>query len=74
MSICAFTHESTPPIPAAASPRTTWQAFDLADAGAICARLAAANPDVVVNTAATTNVDACERFRDEVLTANARRR
>jgi dTDP-4-dehydrorhamnose reductase len=71
MSICAFTHGSTPSIPAAASPRTTWQSFDLADAEAIRAGLAAANPDVVVNTAAMTNVDACEQYRDEALAANA---
>ena len=71
MSICAFTHESTPLIPAAESPRTTWQRLDLADAGAVSSGLASANPDVVVNTAAMTNVDACEQHQDEALAANA---
>lgn len=69
--IYAFTHGATPAIPAAQSDRVVWQALDIADHAAVADALLAAHPSVVINSAAMTNVDACETRRDEALAANA---
>lgn len=69
--IYAFTHGATPAIPAAQSDRVVWQALDIADHAAVADALSAAHPSVVINSAAMTNVDACETRRDEALAANA---
>ena len=59
--IYAFTHGTTPRIAAADSPRVAWQPLDFTDFLAPVAPLTAVHPDVVINCAAMTNVDACER-------------
>jgi dTDP-4-dehydrorhamnose reductase len=69
--IFAFTHGATPQIAVATSPRITWQELDLADSAAMSRTLARAQPAIVINTAAMTNVDACELRRDEAFAANA---
>lgn len=69
--IYAYTHGATPAIPAAASPRVRWAALDITDPAAVADALAHARPDTVINTAAMTNVDACEARRAEALAANA---
>lgn len=69
--IYAFTHGATPAIPAAQSDRVVWQALDIADHAAVADALLAAHPSVVINSAAMTNVDACETRRDEALAANS---
>lgn len=69
--IYAFTHGATPAIPAAQSDRVVWQALDIADHAAVADALSAAHPSVVINSAAMTNVDACETRRDEALAANS---
>jgi dTDP-4-dehydrorhamnose reductase len=68
--VYAYTHAATPAIPAAAWPRVIWQPLDIADAGAVAAALAQALPHTVINSAAMTNVDACETRRAEALAAN----
>jgi dTDP-4-dehydrorhamnose reductase len=47
-----------------------WQ-IDVADAPAVARVLDAARPDVVIHTAAMTNVDGCERERDAARAINA---
>lgn len=69
--IYAFTHGATPAIPAAQSDRVVWQALDIADHAAVADALSEAHPSVVINSAAMTNVDACETRRDEALAANS---
>lgn len=69
--VYAFTHGATPPIAAAGSPRVTWASLDLADGPAVLAALTAAHPAAVINSAAMTNVDACENQREQALAANA---
>lgn len=68
--IYAFTHGATPAIPAAQSDRVVWQWLDIADNAAVAAALSTASPSVVINSAAMTNVDACEARREEALAAN----
>ncbi len=68
--IYAFTHGATPAIPAAQSDRVVWQPLDIADSAAVADALSAAHPTTVINSAAMTNVDACETRRDEALAAN----
>jgi dTDP-4-dehydrorhamnose reductase len=69
--IHAYTHETAPAIPARDSARVTWQALDISDGAAVRAAIAGARPRVVINSAAMTNVDACETRREEALAANA---
>ena len=69
--VYALTHGTTPAIGAAESPRVSWQVVELGDYAAISDMLATIRPDIVFNSAAMTNVDACESRRDEALTANA---
>jgi dTDP-4-dehydrorhamnose reductase len=69
--VYAYTHGKVPATPAAESPRVTWAALDIGDAEAVRAALGAARPDVVINPAAMTNVDACESRRAEAWAANA---
>lgn len=69
--IYAFTHGATPAIPAAQSHRVVWQPLDISDARAVADALSAASPSIVINSAAMTNVDACESRREEALAANA---
>lgn len=68
--IYAFTHGSTPAIPAAQSERVVWRSLDIADHSAVTDALSAASPSIVINSAAMTNVDACETRRDDALAAN----
>lgn len=68
--IYAFTHGSAPAIPASHSERVVWQALDIADHAAVTDALLAANPSIVINSAAMTNVDVCETRRDDALAAN----
>lgn len=68
--IHAFTHGAIPPHAPAPADRTRWEALDLGDAEAVRRALDAARPEVVINTAAMTNVDACETRRDDALAAN----
>lgn len=68
--IYAFTHGVTPAIPAAQSNRIVWQPLDIADADAVADALSAASPSVVINSAAMTNVDACQSHPEEALAAN----
>lgn len=70
-TIAAFTHGATPAIAAAQHARVHWQALDLADAAAVDAALDAAQPQTVINTAAMTNVDACEARQEAAAAANA---
>ncbi|MGH2517045.1 MAG: sugar nucleotide-binding protein [Ktedonobacterales bacterium] len=69
--IYAYTHGKVPSIPAAHAPRVTWAPLDIGDAEAVRSSLDAAQPDVVINPAAMTNVDACESRRAEAEAANA---
>ncbi|HEV2235363.1 MAG TPA: SDR family oxidoreductase [Ktedonobacterales bacterium] len=69
--ILACTHGATPAIPARESARVIWQALDISDGAAVRAAIASAQPRVVINAAAMTNVDACETRRAEALAANA---
>lgn len=69
--IYAYVHKTTPAIASSASPRITWKLLELDDESAISRDLASVNPDVVINSAAMTNVDACEIRRDEAYVANA---
>ena len=68
--IYAFTHGTTPAIPAAHSNRIVWQQLDIADGAAVAQALQAAKPSIVINSAAMTNVDTCETRREEALAAN----
>src|SRR5690242_18604564 len=68
--IPAFTHGANPPHAPAQAGRVSWQALDLGDGAAVRGALDAARPETVINTAAMTNVDACETRRDEALAAN----
>src|SRR5690242_15628036 len=72
--IHAFTHADIPPhAPAQADQvdRVRWEALDLGDGAAVRRALDTARPEVVINTAAMTNVDACETRRDAARAANA---
>ena len=70
--IQAFTHGANPPPHASAhAGRISWQTLDLGDGAAVRRALDAARPEVVINTAAMTNVDVCEIRRDEAVAANA---
>jgi dTDP-4-dehydrorhamnose reductase len=70
-SVYALTHGHTPAISVAVSPRVSWQVVELGDYAAISDTLATIRPDIVINCAAMTNVDACEVRRDDALAANA---
>jgi dTDP-4-dehydrorhamnose reductase len=79
--ICAFTHRPTPSAPAislpptplheAPGPEVRWEVLDIGDRAAVQARARALPPQLILNPAAMTNVDACERARDEAVRANA---
>ncbi|MGO8949662.1 MAG: dTDP-4-dehydrorhamnose reductase [Ktedonobacterales bacterium] len=69
--IYAFTHGSIPAIPASESSRVIWHQLELSDPSAVADAIAGVHPDVVINSAAMTNVDACELRRDEAYAANA---
>jgi dTDP-4-dehydrorhamnose reductase len=69
--IFAFTHDALPASPAAPSHRVVWQQLDIGDAVAVASVFERARPDVVINAAAMTNVDACELDRDASWAANA---
>jgi dTDP-4-dehydrorhamnose reductase len=69
--IFAFTHGVTPSPPLAKSARVTWEPLDLAEAAAISAAIARGHPDIVINCAAMTNVDACEHRQPEAVAANS---
>jgi dTDP-4-dehydrorhamnose reductase len=69
--IHAYTHGATPAIPARESARVTWRPLDISDGAAVRAAIEGSRPRVVINSAAMTNVDACETRRDEALAANA---
>jgi dTDP-4-dehydrorhamnose reductase len=69
--IFAFSHGAPPHPPAAASHRVVWQQLDIGDPAAVAGAFERARPDVVINAAAMTNVDACELDRDAAWAANA---
>lgn len=71
--ICAFSHAepAVPSGPAGQHPAVSWGTLDIADCAAVQAAAREAAPDVIVNPAAMTNVDACEMRRDEARRANA---
>lgn len=69
--VYAYTHGTTPAIPAATSPRVVWAPLDLTDRAAVVDALSQARPSAVLNSAAMTNVDACEARRDAAWAANA---
>lgn len=69
--IFAFTHGAPPHPPAAASQRVVWLQLDIGDSAAVASAFERARPDVVINAAAMTNVDACELDRDAAWAANA---
>lgn len=68
--ICAFAHGdvTTPPFTA---PGVEWTSLDIGDGAAVTAAAQAAPPDIIINPAAMTNVDACETRRDDAKRANA---
>jgi dTDP-4-dehydrorhamnose reductase len=69
--IFAFTHAAAiPAIVEAKSPRIHWSPLDLTDRAAVTMALDRIKPGVVINSAAMTNVDACESHRDEALAVN----
>jgi dTDP-4-dehydrorhamnose reductase len=74
-AIMAYTHgapaASSLETTASANPCVTWEALDIGDAAAVADAFARTRPTVVVNAAAMTNVDACERERDAAWVANA---
>lgn len=55
---------------AAQYPSVEWAALDLGDRDAVLEQARLAPPDVVVNPAAMTNVDACESRREDARRAN----
>lgn len=67
--IRAFTHGPVGDRPAL--PGVIWAALDIGDREAVRAAAAAMAPDVIINPAAMTNVDACEARRDAAQRANA---
>jgi dTDP-4-dehydrorhamnose reductase len=69
--IHAFTHAPIPPHAPAQPGRVSWQALDLSYRAAVHRALDAARPEIVINAAAMTNVDACETRSDEAAAANA---
>ncbi len=70
--IHAFTHTERKPMSLASTdPRVIWSALDMGDAAAVAAAMREAAPDVIINSAAMTNVDACEDERDAAYAANA---
>ncbi|HEU5347939.1 MAG TPA: SDR family oxidoreductase [Ktedonobacterales bacterium] len=68
--IRALSHSPAPDL-AARYPRVEWTTLDLGNREAVLEQARLAPPDVVVNPAAMTNVDACETKRDEARRANA---
>ena len=69
--IHAYTHGTTPAILAASSPRVTWEQLDVGDSSLVADALTSVHPDIVINCAAMTNVDACESHREDAFAANA---
>jgi dTDP-4-dehydrorhamnose reductase len=71
--IYAFTHKPiVPAIPEAGAPRVRWAPLDIADKAAVDTAMDAIKPALVINSAAMTNVDACEARREEALAVNGR--
>lgn len=71
--ICAFTHgePAAAHIEYAGGERVQWARLDIGDPAAVRAAATAYPPTVILNPAAMTNVDACERLREQAWTANA---
>jgi len=69
--IFAFTHGAPPHPHAVASHRAVWQQLDIGNPAAVASVFERVRPDVVINAAAMTNVDACELDRDAAWAANA---
>ncbi len=69
--IYGYTHGTAPTIAAASDERVHWQPLDIADGEAVARALEEARPRAVINSAAMTNVDACELHREEAVAANA---
>jgi dTDP-4-dehydrorhamnose reductase len=67
--ILALSHAS-PSDPAEHYPAVAWATLDLGDRDAVKAQARLVPPDVVINPAAMTNVDACESRRDDARRAN----
>lgn len=68
--IRALSHAPVPDL-AAQFPAVAWASLDLGDREAVLEQGRLAPPDVVINPAAMTNVDACESRRDDARRANA---
>ncbi|HET8906998.1 MAG TPA: sugar nucleotide-binding protein, partial [Ktedonobacterales bacterium] len=67
--ILALSHAPAPDL-AARYPAIEWATLDLSDHDAVMAQARLAPPDVVINPAAMTNVDACESRHDDARRAN----
>lgn len=71
--IYAFTHEPAT-VNVNASTSTTeiiWSALDIGDRTAVYAAAEAASPDIIINSAAITNVDVCEIQKQKAFRVNA---
>src|SRR5262245_599056 len=68
--ICAWSHRA-PTANISASPGVAGGAVAIGDREAVLRAAHAMPPDVVINPAAMTNVDACERLRVKARRANA---
>lgn len=67
--IRALSHAPAPDL-AARYPAVEWATLDLGDGDAVREQARLAPPDLVINPAAMTNVDACESRRDEARRTN----
>ncbi len=68
--ICAFAHALTS-LPANSVDGVQWATLDIGDREAVQDAARLAPPNVIINPAAMTDVDACERERDAARRANA---
>ena len=68
--IRALSHAPVAADLAARYPAVEWETLDLGDRDAVLEQARLAPPDVVINPAAMTNVDACESQRDAARRAN----
>lgn len=70
--IHAFTHaDRAPATPAAGNARVIWSPLNIGDGAEVAAKIGEVEPEVIINCAAMTNVDACEDERDAAFAANA---
>jgi dTDP-4-dehydrorhamnose reductase len=69
--ICACSHVPLAMPPPVQHPTIMWTSLDIGDPEAVRSAAREAAPAVIVNPAAMTNVDACEREREQASRANA---